>query len=216
MKITEAHLNIKPLIRGHVHQAAFFFALIGSGLLIYKSHESTALFANIVYSISLCGMYGISALYHCPLWSRKSYLFMRRIDYAAIFALIAGTATPICLVGIKGELGLQLITVLWVIAMVGMVITVFWAHGSKWMRSLLYIAMGWLAIPYISDIQAALGMKNVELLIAGGVIYTLGAMIYSFKYPNPYPRVFGYHEIFHVMIVVASIFHFRVIYGLIY
>ncbi len=205
---------MKPLTRGYIHQGAFFIALGACAMLIAKSDEIRVLIANIIYSLTLVGMYGISALYHRPMWSRQSYLLMRSFDHAAIFALIAGTATPICLIGLKDELGLRLFSIMWGIATMGIFLTIFWTQGSKWIRALLYVAMGWLAIPYISEIKSTLGTANLQLLLIGGIIYTVGALVYAFKYPDPFPRIFGYHEIFHLFIVIASIFHFRVIYSL--
>ncbi|MFZ2315283.1 MAG: hemolysin III family protein [Gammaproteobacteria bacterium] len=205
---------MKPLYRGYIAQIAFFLALSGCAVLVFQSKAANALFPNIIYSLTLIGMYGISALYHRPMWSRQKYLLMRSIDHAAIFALIAGTATPVCLIGLKNQTGLFFLCVIWGIAIVGMLLTIFWTQGPKWIRSLLYVILGWLVIPYFSEIQFKLGMVNFELLLAGGIFYTLGALVYAFKRPNPYPNVFGYHEIFHALIVIASLFHFIVIYNL--
>jgi hemolysin III len=206
---------MKPLMRGYLHQAAFFSVLIACTLLISHSHGTRAEVANIIYSITLVGLYAISALYHSPLWGHHAYAIMRRIDHSAIFALIAGSATPICVLGLKGKVGQELLTLIWAFAIVGMVITLFWTHAPKWIRAILYLITGWLAAPYFPDIAAALGQTNIQLLIIGGIIYTVGALIYAFKWPNPFPRVFGYHEIFHAFVIIASGFHFAVIYRLI-
>jgi len=205
---------MKPLIRGYILQAAFFIALGACALLIVKSHGAHALTANIIYSLTLTGMYGVSALYHCPIWSRRNYLLMRSIDHAAIFALIAGTATPICLLGLNNEPGRRLLFLLWGVAAIGMLLAIFWTQGPKWVRAFLYVAIGWLAVPYLPEIQSSLGPANTHLLLVGGVIYTVGALIYAIKHPDPFPLVFGYHEIFHILVVIASAFYFRVIYGL--
>ncbi len=205
---------MKPLIRGYIHQAAFVIALGACALLISQSHGARALTSNIIYSLTLTGMYGVSALYHSPMWSRRNYLLMRSIDHAAIFALIAGSATPICLLGLNNESGRRLLFMLWGIAAIGMFLAIFWTQGPKWMRSLLYVAIGWLAVFYLSEIKSSLGLADTELLLIGGVIYTVGALVYAIKRPDPFPRVFGYHEIFHILVVIASVFYFRVIYGL--
>lgn len=205
---------MKPLARGYIHQAAFYIAIVACGILIYHAHGSVALLPILIYSFTLILLYGVSALYHCPMWSRQNYLLMRRIDHAAIFALIAGTTTPICLLGLKSESGVRLLSIVWGVAIIGMLIAIFWTHAPKWARAFLYLIIGWLSLPYLSEIKSSLGIVNTELLITGGIIYTVGALIYAFKWPNPYPLVFGYHEIFHIFIVIASGFHFKVIYNL--
>lgn len=205
---------MKPLLRGYVHQFAFILAFAACSLLISDSHGIRALSANIVYSITLVGLFGVSALYHTPLWGHRAYALMRCIDHAAIFGLIAGSATPICLLGIKGQLGLELITLIWIVAIIGMLIALVWGKGPKWVRAALYVSAGWLAVPYLLEMKATLGIINFWLLLAGGVTYTLGALVYACKRPDPIPHIFGYHELFHVLVVIASAFHFIIIYRL--
>jgi hemolysin III len=205
---------MKPLLRGHIHQAAFVIACGACALLISQSHGSRELTANIIYSLSLIGLYGVSALYHTPLWGHRAYRLMRRIDYAAIFILIAGSATPICLFGVRGKLGIELTSLIWMVAMAGMLIAVFWLHAPKWVRAVLYITAGWFVIPYFPQIKSSLGETDLWLLVMGGIIYTVGALIYACKRPDPIPHIFGYHEIFHVLVVIASAMHFSVIYSL--
>lgn len=206
--------SMKPLLRGYIHQFGFIIALIACGFLLYQSHGPRVLASNIVYSVTLVGLFGISALYHTPLWGRRAYALMRSIDHAAIFALIAGSATPICLLGIKGQLGLKLVTLIWIVAIVGMLIAIVWSRGPKWTRAILYVSAGWLAVPYLPDIKANLGIFNLWLLLAGGITYTLGALVYACKRPDPIPHIFGYHELFHLLVVIASAFHFIIIYNL--
>lgn len=205
---------MKPLMRGYIPQAAFIMSLCACTILISQSHGVRALSSAIIYSLTLTLLFGVSTLYHRPMWSRRNYLLIKRIDHAAIFALIAGTATPICILGLKDEGGLRLLTLLWSIAMIGMLLSIFWVHAPKWARTLLYVAIGWLALPYLPRMQSALGLTDMRLLLIGGIVYTVGALVYAFKWPNPLPQVFGYHEIFHIFIVIASGFHFKVIYML--
>jgi hemolysin III len=206
---------MKPLIRGHIHQIAFYISLCACAFLLTQSYGSRAFTSVFIYCLSLAGLFGISALYHCPMWSRKSYLFLRRVDHAAIFALIAGTATPICLVALNNEIGHRLLWMMWIAAGMGMLMAMFWTHGPKWFRSIFYVIAGWLAILYFSEITSAIGMENMWLLVAGGIVYTIGALVYAFKWPDPIPHIFGYHEIFHLFVVIASGLHFWVIYRLI-
>jgi len=207
--------TMKPLTRGYIHQAAFFIAICACTILVIRSHGSYALLASLIYSASLIGMYGVSALYHVPTWSHKYYLIMRRIDHAAIFVLIAGSATPICLLKLHGAAGWQLLSIFWVVACTGMFMATIWTHGPKWIRALMYVAMGWIGVIYFPEIKSALDATNFHLLVTGGIVYTVGALVYAFKRPNPFPRVFGYHEIFHVFVVFASAFHFCLNYNLI-
>jgi len=158
--------------------------------------------------------YGVSGFYHTYTWSRKKYLILRRIDHAAIFALIAGTATPICLLTLKSHGGPQLLSILWLLAIIGMFITTIWSHVPKWTRALLYVVMGWIGILYFPEIKSSLNIINLQLLVLGGLTYTLGALIYAFKWPNPFPNVFGYHEVFHVLVVFGSGLHFCLNYNL--
>jgi hemolysin III len=204
---------MKPLLRGYIHQAAFYLAFGACCILISVSHGTRAISANIIYSVTLMGLYAISAFYHRPMWGYRGYELMRRIDHAAIFGLIAGSATPICLLGLKGALGNKLLFIIWTIAVIGMLMTIFWRDAPKWVRASLYVTAGWFAIPYLPQIASQLGMTDVWLLLAGGVIYTVGACIYACKRPRLFPAVFGYHEIFHVLVVIASGFHFAVIYS---
>ncbi|QMT60168.1 hemolysin III family protein [Legionella sp. PC997] len=205
---------MRPLARGYIHLAAFFITLYACTILILYSNGVYAIYASIIYSGSLIGQYGVSALYHTRLWSRQKYLLLRRIDHAAIFVLIAGTATPICLLKLKNASGLHLLSILWLVALFGMLITTLWPHVPKWVRSLLYIVMGWIGVLYFPEIKSSLDTTNIQLLVIGGVTYTLGALIYAFKWPDPFPRFFGYHEVFHVFVVLGSGLHFWLNYNI--
>jgi hemolysin III len=205
----------KPLLRGHFHQAAFFIALGACAMLISESHEKINLFAAIIYSLSLCGLFGLSALYHRPHWTPRARIWMQRLDHSAIFILIAGTVTPICLLAIPETGGMSLLTKIWVGTLIGILQAVFWTSSPNWFAATLYLIMGWLAAPYIPEMKAALGEINVYLILAGGIIYSIGAIIYATKKPNPWPHIFGYHEIFHILVIVAGAIHFIVINSLI-
>jgi hemolysin III len=160
-------------------------------------------------------MYGISALYHVPTWSRKYYLILRRLDHAAIFVLIAGSATPICLLTLHEPASGRLLSTFWLTAFAGIFMATIWTNAPKWFRALFYVAMGWIGVLYFPEIKLALNATNFYLLVAGGIVYTIGALVYAFKRPDPFPHVFGYHEIFHVFVVIASAFHFCLNYNLV-
>lgn len=184
-------------------------------MLVALSSGSRAIIANLIYSLSLTGLFGISSLYHRPTWSANARTWMRRLDHSAIFILIAGTGTPLCLLALPEPSGTNMLILFWVAALVGVVQSLFWVRAPKWLAALLYITMGWLAVPYLPELQSALGSANVWLLLTGGVIYTLGALVYAVKKPNPAPQVFGYHEIFHLLVIIAAAFHFVVIVNLV-
>lgn len=213
-KTTEKPL-VKPLLRGHFHQAAFFYALGAWTVLLTRTQSSIQLVSVLLYGLGILGLLGVSALYHRIHWQPKSRAWMRRLDHSAIFLLIAGTFTPICLLGLSGESGIKLLTIVWIVGFLGILQSLFWINAPKWLSAILYVAMGWLAGPYITEFKSSLGITNVILLMTGGVIYTLGAVIYAIKKPNPFPRVFGYHEIFHILVIIAATLHFIVVVSLI-
>ena len=204
----------KPLLRGHFHQAAFFFALGACALLLAKTHDTRSLLATLIYSLGLTALFGISALYHRPQWNPAARMWMKRLDHAAIFIMIAGTGTPLSLLGLPGADGRTLMLYFWLAAGLGVIQCLFWVNAPKWISAILYVVVGWLALPYLSEFKSTLGVVSVALLLAGGIVYTVGALVYAFKRPNPWPKVFGYHEIFHVLVIIAAVLHFIVVYRL--
>lgn len=208
----------KPLLRGHFHQAAFFISLGSCSMLIAKSSGNLALLSTLVYSFSLIALFGCSALYHRPQWSPKARAWMKRIDHAAIFILIAGTVTPLCLLAISSEKSdqkFQLLGLVWIAACLGILQSLFWVSAPKWVSAILYLIVGWLAFPYLPEIRQGIGDTGVLLIVAGGIVYSVGAVIYALKKPNPYPKYFGYHEIFHLLVMIAAALHFLAINRLI-
>jgi hemolysin III len=205
----------KPLLRGYFHQEAFFTALGACTLLIAKSSSRITLIASIVYSMGLLLLFAISAFYHRLHLQPKSRAVMKRLDHSAIFIVIAGTFTPICLLALSGKVGDRLLLIVWGTAFVGILQSVFWVKAPKWFSSLFYVTMGCLALPYLNDLRESLGERNQILIAAGGIAYFLGAIIYATKKPKLRPLVFGYHELFHVLTIIGAILHFVVIYQLI-
>jgi len=213
--MNETAPTTKPLLRGHFHQAAFFFALGACFMLVAKSSNQRTLVAALVYSISLTTLFGVSALYHRRQWSESMRMWMRRLDHSSIFILIAGTCTPICRLAFPEAAGLQMLKLVWSATAGGVILSLFWVHAPKWVSGLACVAVGWLAIPYLPEFRASLSPFNIALIFIGGIFYTVGAVVYAVKRPNPSPRVFGYHEIFHLLVVIAAAFHFVVINQLI-
>lgn len=213
--MTEPKAKVKPLLRGHLHQEAFFIAVGACALLIAKSSNSKTLLSSLVYSIGILSMLGISALYHRPHWEPSARAFMKRLDHSAIFVLIAGTFTPICLLALPEAQGMQLLKIVWIAAVAGILQSIFWVKVPKYVTAIFYVVMGWLAIPYMSEMKQSLTAPQFVLIVVGGVVYTLGAVFYATKRPHFKPAIFGYHEFFHAFTVVAAILHFIVVYQLI-
>lgn len=201
---------VKPLLRGVLHQAAFFLALVAGLALILAARGTTATVACAVYVASLCGLLGTSALYHRVNWAPRARQRMRRLDHAAIFVLIAGTYTPLAMT-LPGPTAHRLLLIVWAGAAIGLVRAVLWITAPKWIVAVLALAVGWVAVFYLPGIHAATSVAVTALIATGGVLYSLGALAYAFKRPNPWPRVFGYHEIFHALVVLAAAAHFAAV-----
>jgi hemolysin III len=206
----------KPKLRGYFHQEAFFIALGACALLVAKGSGSPAHYSSLIYSFSLLFQFGISAVYHRPHWSPRPRAWLKRLDHSAIFVLIAGTFTPFCLLVLPQASGEKLLGLVWGGATVGILLSVFWVTAPKWFSALFYVALGWLVFPFVSELKDALGLWSLGLIFFGGLLYTLGAVFYVMKRPNFVPGVFGYHELFHVLVVLAAAVHFAVVYQIIH
>lgn len=191
-------------MRGWLHFYAFFGALVAGTVL-------TALFPSVgvaLYSVTVCALFGVSALYHRRVWTERGYQTMRRFDHAMIFVFIAGTYTPFCV-----ELGKTwLLALVWAGAIGGAIMSLIWPHAPRWVQAPLYLALGWVAIAVLPDLLHTSGVTALVLLLAGGAIYSLGAVCYALRRPNPWPKVFGHHEFFHACTIVAAICHHIAVY----
>ena len=205
----------KPLLRGHFHQAMFFVSVGAGILLIAKSKTNMEYISTAIYTLALISMFGISALYHRITWSAKKRLFMKKLDHAGIYLMIAGCFTPITLLALPEDSGMKLLLLIWMVALLGIVQSIFFVNIPKLFSAILYIVMGLLILPYFSELTARMGEKNLSLLIAGGIAYSVGALSYGLRRPAFKPLVFGYHEFFHVMVIIGALFHFVMIYSLV-
>ncbi len=205
----------KPTLRGYIHQEAFFVSIGACALLMAKSTSKLAFTASLIYSLGLLILFGVSAYYHRPHWQPAQRAIMKRLDHSAIFIQIAGTFTPICLLALPETSGRHLLIIVWSFAFVGFLQSIFWVKAPKYVTAILYVIMGWIAIPYISDMNKSLGANQVMLLITGGVVFTIGAVFYASRKPKLYPDTFGYHELFHLFTVIGALLHFIVIYQII-
>jgi hemolysin III len=205
----------KPLLRGYFHEWMFFISIGACIPLISKSTNPNELIATIIYSIGIFMMFGFSALYHRINWRPKVLKVMRRLDHSSIFIMIAGSFTPICLLVLPDKLGLQLLLIIWIIAGIGIIQTVLFTNTPRMVRAGIYLIAGYMAIPYLSVLSSVMGFTNYALTVAGGTIYSVGAIGYGLKFPDFSPKYFGYHEFFHILVSVAAILHFIVIYSIV-
>jgi len=199
----------KPLLRGVSHEVASAFALAGGVALVRGADGARASAAAAVYAAALTALFGVSALYHRPRWGDRARLLLRRLDHAAIFVLIAGTYTPICL--LLGEPGRVLLASVWAGAVVGVALSIAWPMAPKALVAALCVALGWAVVPVLPALRAAIGAGGLALLLVGGLAYTAGAVVYAARRPDPFPRVFGYHEIFHALVIVAALLHYAAV-----
>ncbi len=203
--------KVREPISGFTHLAGAIAAIIGTIILIVYSISIGTPFHIISYAIfglSLILLYTASSLYHLLKVSPKAIRILRKIDHMMIYVLIAGTYTPICLVALKGRLGLALLISIWSLAIIGMILKLVCFNVPRWLYTLFYLIMGWAALIAIYPLYKTIGTKGICLLAIGGLSYTLGAVIYATKWPLKEAKLFGFHEIFHIFVIMGSLFHY--------
>jgi hemolysin III len=202
----------KPRMRGVSHEWAFFVSVPLGLWLVVSAPSGRAALAVGIYALSVALLFGSSALYHRITWaSAAARRWMRRIDHSAIFVLIAGTYTPFALLTLDGTLGTAILVAVWVGAAAGIVMTMLWIDAPKWLTAIVYVALGWVAVAAFPGMLDRLGVVAVGLVAVGGALYTAGAVIYALGRPDPAPTVFGYHEIFHVLVIAAAALQYAVV-----
>ncbi len=201
----------RPLLRGAFHLAAALLAPFGLVLLLLRADSPRAYVGAAIFGGSLIACFTVSATYHMLPWSDLGRNIMKRFDHAMIFALIAGTYTPFCLLVLDNSWGIPILAVVWSLAGIGMLVKLAWPSAPRWLSVGAYLAVGWLAVVASVPIVSGLALAPLLLLIAGGLMYSVGALIYATRRPDPFPRVFGYHEIFHVLVVGAGSIHFSLV-----
>lgn len=201
--------KVKPKLRGWIHEGAFPVSVLAGAILVIAASGGRERLALAIYAVSLSALLGTSALYHRVNWKRPSArMWMRRLDHSMIFLLIAGTLTPFALLVLEGPLADTVLIAVWAGAAAGIVVELLWTSSPKWASVAVYLAVGWIGALAFPAIVAEAGLGAGLLIAAGGLFYTVGAVIYALQRPNPKPAVFGYHEIFHVLVVVAAAAHF--------
>lgn len=193
------------------HLIGALFSAIGLILLIKYSLDTSNLSNTIIFAvfgISSILLYSASSTYHKSLSSEKVIKILRRVDHSMIYILIAGTYTPICLIALKGSIGISLFLAIWILATIGIVLKIVWFDAPRWLYTSFYILMGWISIVAIVPIIRAISLGGFMWLLAGGLFYTVGGVIYATKWPKINLKLFGFHEIFHIFIMLGSVCHF--------
>jgi hemolysin III len=201
----------RPRLRGVFHFYAFFVAIVLGGLLIAAASTTKERVAAIVFAAAVVCMFGASALHHRVTWRERGYRWSRRIDHAGIYLLIAGSYTPFGLLVLDGAWRVAVLGVVWGGAAVAILLKFLWVDAPKWLAAAIAIALGWVAVVVFPQLIDGVGWDGTTLVLAGGVCYTAGGLVYAFRRPNPLPAVFGYHEIFHVLVVAAVALQYSVV-----
>jgi hemolysin III len=202
---------VKPRLRGVIHQWTFVLSLATGSVLCLLARTGRALTAAVVFSASVTLLFGTSALYHRVSWRPAARALMRRLDHSMIFLLIAGTYTPFALLVVHGTASTALLAVAWAGAALGIAIQLVWVAAPRWAVLPLYLGLGWLALAVVPELLHRAGVAALVLLLVGGLFYTAGALAYAARRPDPRPRTFGYHEVFHACTFVAWVCHYAAV-----
>ena len=207
--------KMREPINALTHLLGVLLSIIGLILLIHKSiifDKSYNIPTFIIFGVSLILLYTASSVYHLVPGPDKIIKVLRKIDHSMIFILIAGTYTPVCLLALKGTLGIALLITIWVLALVGILFKMFWFNMPRWVSTSIYVIMGWLVIIAIYPLTKVLPLGGILWLFIGGVFYTIGAIIYGTKKPTIFSKFLGFHEIFHLFVLLGSLCHFWVMF----
>ncbi|MHB8419391.1 MAG: PAQR family membrane homeostasis protein TrhA [Myxococcales bacterium] len=199
--------RVKPLLRGWSHLIAFFLVLVAGGVLLVRTGGEPGRDACLIYVATLALLFGVSALYHRPNWSPGLRPWLQRLDHSAIFLLVAGTYTGVGR-ALPADTRRLFLEVAWSGAAAGCAVALFWPQAPKAVSAAAYLVLGWTALWFLPTMDRTMGFHVVGWIVGGGALYTLGAMAYALRWPDPWPRVFGYHEIFHAFVIGAAACHF--------
>ena len=207
-RVADLAAALKPRLRGVLHQAAFAISLITGTALVCLAEGGRARTAATVYAVSVALLFGTSAAYHRGPWTGRSREVMKRLDHSMIFILIAGTYTPFALLLLEGTARWVVFGLVWGGALAGVVLRNSIRRPARWLFVGIYMLLGWTALGVLPQLADAGGMRVVVLLLVGGLFYSLGAIVYAMKRPNPSPRWFGFHEVFHAFTLLAFVTHY--------
>jgi hemolysin III len=206
--LSELAADLKPRLRGWLHLGAFPLSLVAGGVLVAVAPTSRARIAVAVFALSAVVLFGVSALYHRGHWGPRAQAVLRRLDHSNIFLLIAGTYTPFAVLLLDDRSARILLTIIWVGALLGIGFRVLWLSAPRWLYLPVYIALGWSAVFWLGDFARAGGPAVFTLIVLGGALYSAGGLVYGLKRPNPSPRWFGFHEVFHSCTIAAFSVHY--------
>jgi hemolysin III len=201
----------KPRLRGWLHAGIFPIVLLAGTILCALAPAGRARIGAVVFVACAALLFGTSAIYHRGRWSTRAHALLKRMDHSNIFLIIAGSYTPFALCLLPADQARTLLLVVWAGALAGVAFKVIWVDAPRWLSTPVYVALGWVAVFYFQPLLAGGGSLVMSLVVAGGVLYTLGAVVYGFKRPDPWPRWFGFHEIFHSCTVAAFVAHFAAV-----
>jgi|SRR5215218_292051 len=208
----EQAIRDRPQLRGVTHQWAFFVFMVLGVALVATAPPGRGTLAAAIYAVCVVLLFGTSALYHRVTWrTDAARRWMRRLDHSAIFLLIAGTYTPFALLVLDGTLADVVLAVIWVGAIGGIVLKLLWIDAPKWLAAMIYVALGWVAVAVVPDLISEVGITASVMVGIGGLLYTVGAIIYARQRPDPVPTVFGYHEVFHALVIAAAALQYAVV-----
>jgi hemolysin III len=205
--------ELRPLLRGVSHAVSFWIALAASIVLVAVVDPGAERLAAVIYGIGMCTLFGASGTYHRWRWNPRWRPLLRRVDHAAIFVFIAASYTPISLLVLDGAWRWTILAVVWAGAAGGVLMSIFWIDAPRWLVAGVYLALGWVAVAATPKLVGSLPGAPLALLAAGGILYSAGAVIYALKRPDPWPKVFGFHEVFHALVIAAAVTHFVAIAG---
>jgi len=214
-RMTDKLAEVKPKLRGWMHAATVPLAVAAFTVLIVLSPTPATRVGSAVFAASALLLFTVSGIYHRGTWSPRTWAFLRRFDHANIFVLIAGSYTPFTVLFLEGGAQVALLTIIWVAAIAGMLFRIFWTDAPRWLYTPMYIALGWAAVFFIPQFidgahrySGGIAVAVLALVAGGGVLYTLGGVVYGLKRPDPWPRWFGFHEVFHTFTIAAFTCHY--------
>ncbi len=199
---------VKPTLRGWQHAAMFPIAVVAGALLVATAPTTAGRISSAVFAITAVLLFGVSALLHRGTWTPRVEALFRRMDHANIYLIIAGTYTPFAVLALPPERGKLLLAIVWTGALVGVALRIFWIGTPRWLSTTLYVVVGWIIVFFIPDLIEGAGAGVAALVAIGGILYTVGAIVYATKWPNPSPRRYGFHEVFHSLTIAAFAAHY--------
>jgi hemolysin III len=203
---------VKPNLRGWLHAVMFPISVVAGVVLVASAPSQEGRISSAIFAITASTLFGVSALLHRGSWSPPVEGLLRRLDHANIYLIIAGTYTPFAVIALPDAEGRILLSIVWAGAFAGVIFRVFWVGAPRWLSTTLYVVVGWVAIFFIPELVDGAGVTAVVLIVIGGVLYSLGAVVYAVKRPNPSPEYFGFHEVFHALTVAAYTAHYSAVW----